>query len=1066
MSLIKIAERQGGPNELHVALSIDDGGEFVVGLALPFTPEEEQELEWYFEQRLREPFTGQVRAASAAQSVRRYGERLFSQLFADNEAHAQYRAVCQAGLGTLRFEIVGSPDFHALHWEALHDPKLPRAFALEAPFVRKDTRSKPLRTSLRPAPTLNILLVCARAGHDKDVAYRTISRPLIEALGSSALRVQIDLVRPGTYKALTRQLEASRQQHGDGYYHIVHFDLHGALLSHGQFAQEVEADRFTYQARYGRADLPSYAGRKAFLFFESEQGERLDPAEASEVAQLLMGHQIPIAILNACQSGKHAGANEASLAAHLMQAGMQLVLAMGYSVTVSAAALLMQRLYSELFAGREPAQATALARRTLHDQKERRANFNQRIDLEDWVLPVLYESQPTRLLTREFTPEESSAYYGRRAQRYRPAPLSYGFLGRDLDILRIERRLLGEGGRNMLLVQGMGGAGKSTLLRHLAEWWQRTGLVEQVFSFAYDEQAWNRQQIIDAIGRQLLGEIDYLRLLQPLPIAAQQELIAERLRASRHLIILDNLESITGAEMAIAHTLPPAEQANLRSLLAALAGGRTLVLLGSRAAEGWLAAGTFEHSRYELGGLDPEAATALAEQVLDRHSARRHQSDPATRELLSLLGGFPLAIEVVLANLANQTPSAVLAALKAGDAAIDPLADSQDKTRSILRCIDYSHSNLDPAAQELLLCLAPFVGVINADWLPQYAEQLRKQPALAQLPVDQLPAVVAAAQKWGLLAPHQIGGGYLHIQPTLPFFLRTRLGERGELRAVIESAFREHYRDIGQALYKLATAKEPQQQQLGLALIGLEEQSLALALDMALAAQEQIDALYLPLDALWKRRQNTAKAAERGRRIAALLEGYPADALSGGVGVELMRVLGDLAARLMTLQQPAEAGVIYQRCLGHIDTLTTYSARDRAIWQATAYHQLGRVAQEQRQWAQAAQHYQQALAIFVEFDDRHSQATVYHQLGIVAQEQRQWGQARAYLLTALSICREFSDEYHSAMVLHNLARLQRASGEPIAAAELAAAMQLSEGEALARWRRALQAVAGDVEDEG
>ena len=89
MSLIKIAECQGGPNELHVALSIDDGGEFVVGLALPFTPEEEQELEWYFEQRLREPFTGQVRAASAAQSVRRYGERLFSQLFADNEAHAQ-----------------------------------------------------------------------------------------------------------------------------------------------------------------------------------------------------------------------------------------------------------------------------------------------------------------------------------------------------------------------------------------------------------------------------------------------------------------------------------------------------------------------------------------------------------------------------------------------------------------------------------------------------------------------------------------------------------------------------------------------------------------------------------------------------------------------------------------------------------------------------------------------------------------------------------------------------------------------------------------------------------------
>ena len=32
--------------------------------------------------------------------------------------------------------------------------------------------------------------------------------------------------------------------------------------------------------------------------------------------------------------------------------------------------------------------------------------------------------------------------------------------------------------------------------------------------------------------------------------------------------------------------------------------------------------------------------------------------------------------------------------------------------------------------------------------------------------------------------------------------------------------------------------------------------------------------------------------------------------------------------------------------------------------QASTYHQLGRVAQEQRQWEQAEQYYQQALAIY------------------------------------------------------------------------------------------------------
>ena len=37
---------------------------------------------------------------------------------------------------------------------------------------------------------------------------------------------------------------------------------------------------------------------------------------------------------------------------------------------------------------------------------------------------------------------------------------------------------------NELLVQGMAGAGKSTLLTHLAWWWQRTSLVQEVFQFS------------------------------------------------------------------------------------------------------------------------------------------------------------------------------------------------------------------------------------------------------------------------------------------------------------------------------------------------------------------------------------------------------------------------------------------------------------------------------------------------------------------------------------------------------------------------------------------------------
>jgi CHAT domain-containing protein len=89
--------------------------------------------------------------------------------------------------------------------------------------------------------------------------------------------------------------------------------------------------------------------------------------EASELAGLLVKHRVPITILNACQSGKQIGERETSLGSHLIQAGLQLVLAMGYSVTVSAAELLMSTLYQHLFAGDDLAIAIRHARTELYN---------------------------------------------------------------------------------------------------------------------------------------------------------------------------------------------------------------------------------------------------------------------------------------------------------------------------------------------------------------------------------------------------------------------------------------------------------------------------------------------------------------------------------------------------------------------------------------------------------------------------------------------------------------------------------------------------------------------------
>jgi tetratricopeptide (TPR) repeat protein len=1007
MTTIRIRQRETPAEAANASVAFDGGEEFPVTIADPFSKEDEALVEWYFEEHLRAPFMHRVPAQQAAASVSYYGESLFRQVFADPDAYFRYKEALQQGIETLRFEIAGPPPFHALHWEALKDPALPEAFVLRVPMVRKNLVPQIIRAQVRPGPVINVLLIVARPRGRFDVGYRTISRPLVESLRRAGLRVQVDIVRPGTYQALTSHLE----QHGAGHYHVVHFDVHGGLLTYAELREAGESNYFLDHARYGRSDIQPYEGQKAFLLLEGIEDKPADPVEAAEVANLLILHQVPVVVLNACQSGKQVGVRETSLGSPLLKAGVQTALAMSYSVTVTAAELMMQTLYAELFAGRDLSTAICRGRRELYNRKGRRAYFDETIDLEDWLLPVVYENRPVELRMCGFTPEEHKAYYERQAARYAPRQPDYGFFGRDLDILQLEKRLLAK--RNIVLVSGMGGAGKTTLLQHVAQWWQQTGLVEDVFYYGYDERAWTREQIVLDLAHRLLTPYEY-PAFQALPLPAQQVQIAERLRATRHLLILDNLESITGAPMAILNTLPEHEREALRDFLVELVDGSTLVLLGSRGGEEWLAKGTFNENVYDLPGLDEEAASKLADAILNRLGATRYRDDADFKKLLELLDGYPLPIEVVLANLARQKPGEVLTALVAGDRIIDA-RDRQKKTESIVRCIEYSYGNLSPEARQILLCLAPFTGVMNQGLLEGYTARLKQQKALAGLPFERFPEVVQEAMNWGLLRPEGIGQ-YLRLQPILPYFLRGRLqaSEQSELRAEVETAFRDHYDEFADAIYQLLESKNAPEKQAGLALAKLEYENLATALNLAVRDQVSIINPYLALSSYLDAIHDHTRGLALGETILAGLENYPPETLAGPLGLELVSVIDDTSRRQLILMQFPAAEASCRRALEMIERNQGPDTGTKRHMSGAIHHQLGRVAQEQRQWAQAEQHYKKALDICIEFKNRHEEAETYHQLGRVAQQQRQWTQAEQHLRKALGIYVEFKDRYEQA----------------------------------------------------
>ena len=132
---------------------------------------------------------------------------------------------------------------HRLHWEALRDPDLPAPLAVRLPVTRRVERLGSKFDLPADRPTLNILVVTARPDGPGDVGYRTISRPLLDALRHRSLPVTLDLVRPGTWEALRGHLRAAKEQHGSGWYQVIHFDLHGGFSNYAALEQRAGRKR-------------------------------------------------------------------------------------------------------------------------------------------------------------------------------------------------------------------------------------------------------------------------------------------------------------------------------------------------------------------------------------------------------------------------------------------------------------------------------------------------------------------------------------------------------------------------------------------------------------------------------------------------------------------------------------------------------------------------------------------------------------------------------------------------------------------------------------------------------
>jgi tetratricopeptide (TPR) repeat protein len=107
----------------------------------------------------------------------------------------------------------------------------------------------------------------------------------------------------------------------------------------------------------------------------------------------------------------------------------------------------------------------------------------------------------------------------------------------------------------------------------------------------------------------------------------------------------------------------------------------------------------------------------------------------------------------------------------------------------------------------------------------------------------------------------------------------------------------------------------------------------------------------------------------------------------------------------------------------------------------------------------------QALQHYGDAGERYEQAKTYHQLGRVAEEQRQWEKVQTAFSTALDIYVKYNDPHHATMVLNGLARIWKVTEETSLLLWVASTLKSTQEEVEARFRKMAENTSDEAEEQ-
>jgi tetratricopeptide (TPR) repeat protein len=765
-------------------------------------------VRWYLEDFLEYPVEPAPTIAAGVEGrLAELGGQLFTEVFGSGDGLRLW-ARLQDRLSQTRVEIASEvADATALPWELLRDPATGTPLALEAAsFVRVNQQpARPVRLGPSDAGTLRVLLVICRPAAGSDVPFRSVASHLVRLSDEARQVFQLDVLRPPTFAQLARVLSEAAQAGRP--YHVVHFDGHGTYLDTGDVDNDDVASGGGFSPhRYERLAFvsPPRPGRRGYLLFEDPGTvDNQQLVDGPALGDLLARTGVSVLVLNACRSAYAESPTEpvadedtaaqpdvharvrayGSLALEVADAGVPGVVAMRYSVYAVTAAQFVADLYTALLAGQPLGEAVTIGRRQLAAQPNRQIAFDP-LPLQDWSVPVVYETMPLALFTpapeRQVTISVASAGFeagDESAVTGLPRRPDMGFFGRDETLLALDRAF---DTHRIVLLHAYAGAGKTSTAAEFARWYTATGGLHDPqlgggpVLFSSLEHHTPLAKLLNQLGEAFGPLLQANNIHWPaLNDTQRRDVVVQVLGQLPVLWIWDNVEPVAGFPPGTASAWTADEQNDLADFLRELAGTRARVLLTSRRDEQvWL--GQLP-ARVRLRGMPMRERIQLTQALAAKHT-HRITDVKDWRPLLRYTAGNPLTITVLVGQalrdgLTSKTQiEAFVAALRAGEAPLDD-DTTQGRSKSLGASLGYgfAHAFTDPERAQLAV-LHLFQDTVDVDALVIMgnSNNQNRLPELADLKRDAGIVLLDRAADIGLLSP--LGGGYYAIHPALPWY--------------------------------------------------------------------------------------------------------------------------------------------------------------------------------------------------------------------------------------------------------------------------------------------------------